>query len=335
MMVAEEAKDVLKIEAQGILSLVERVGPEFEKAVDMIMKSKGRVIITGMGKSGLVGRKISATLSSTGTPSFFLHPAEASHGDLGMVTGNDVVLAISNGGNTAEVNAILPLLKEMGAGVISFTGGVNSPMARASDVVIDVGVEKEACPMGLAPTASTTAALAMGDALAVVLINQHRFGLDDFKKFHPGGSLGERLAGKVRDMMLTGDYIPMIPLGSRVRDAVKEINEKRIGATLIVEDGNKLAGMIVDGDLRRALSRQENILDMMVEELMTPSPKTVDEDMTTAQALGLMELYAITHLAVVDRHNRVTGVLHLHDVLGREEFRLNGSITGSARNGHC
>jgi arabinose-5-phosphate isomerase len=332
-MVVEEARDVLKIEAQGILSLIDRVGPEFEKAVDMIMKAKGRVIITGMGKSGLVGRKISSTLSSTGTPSFFLHPAEASHGDLGMVTSNDIVLAISNGGHTAEVNAILPVLKEMGAGIISFTGGLDSPMAEASDVVIDVGVEKEACPMGLAPTTSTTAALAMGDALAVVMINRHRFGRDDFKKFHPGGSLGERLAGKVRDIMLTDDRMPVVLLGSQVRDAIGEINEKRIGATIVVDEGNKLAGMIVDGDLRRALTRQENILDMMVEDVMTPSPKTVDEEMTTAEALGLMELYAITHLVIVDRHNRVKGVLHLHDVLGREEFRLNGYMKG-ARNGH-
>lgn len=332
-MVVEEARDVLKIEAQGILSLIDRVGPEFETAVDMIMKAKGRVIITGMGKSGLVGRKISSTLSSTGTPSFFLHPAEASHGDLGMVTSNDIVLAISNGGHTAEVNAILPVLKEMGAGIISFTGGLDSPMAEASDVVIDVGVEKEACPMGLAPTTSTTAALAMGDALAVVMINRHRFGRDDFKKFHPGGSLGERLAGNVRDIMLTDDSVPVVLLGSQVRDAIGEINEKRIGATIVVDEGNKLAGMIVDGDLRRALTRQENILDMMVEEVMTPSPKTVDEEMTTAEALGLMELYAITHLVIVDRDNRVKGVLHLHDVLGREEFRLNGYMKG-ARNGH-
>jgi arabinose-5-phosphate isomerase len=332
-MVVEEARDVLKIEAQGILSLIDRVGPEFETAVDMIMKAKGRVIITGMGKSGLVGRKISSTLSSTGTPSFFLHPAEASHGDLGMVTSNDIVLAISNGGHTAEVNAILPVLKEMGAGIISFTGGLDSPMAEASDVVIDVGVEKEACPMGLAPTTSTTAALAMGDALAVVMINRHRFGRDDFKKFHPGGSLGERLAGNVRDIMLTDDSVPVVLLGSQVRDAIGEINEKRIGATIVVDEGNKLAGMIVDGDLRRALTRQENILDMTVEEVMTPSPKTVDEEMTTAEALGLMELYAITHLVIVDRDNRVKGVLHLHDVLGREEFRLNGYMKG-ARNGH-
>ncbi|MBW1853013.1 MAG: SIS domain-containing protein, partial [Deltaproteobacteria bacterium] len=284
-MVVEEARDVLKIEAQGILSLVERVGPEFEKAVEMIMKAKGRVILTGMGKSGLVGRKISATLSSTGTPSFFLHPAEAIHGDLGMVSGNDVVLAISNGGHTPEINTLLPLLREMGARIISFTGGLDSPMAKASDVVIDVGVEREACPMGLAPTSSTTAVMAMGDALAV-------------------------------DIMITDDRIPMVPIDSQVRGALKEINEKKIGATVVVDEGKKLVGMISDGDLRRALIRQENILDLMVEEVMTPSPKTVDEDLTIAEALGLMELYAITHLVIVDMHNRVKGVLHLHDVLG-------------------
>ncbi len=329
-MLVEEAKNVLKIEAQGILSLIERVGSEFEKAVDLIMKAKGRVIITGMGKSGLVGRKISATLSSTGTPSFFLHPAEASHGDLGMVTNKDVILAISNGGHTAEVNAILPLLREMGARIISFTGRLDSLMANLSDVVIDVGVEKEACPMGLVPTSSTTAALAMGDALAVVLIHSHKFGRDDFKKIHPGGNLGERLKGNVRDLMLTDDRIPVISINSTVREAIKEINEKKIGATLVTQKDNKLVGMVVDGDLRRALTRQETILDLNVEEIMTPSPKTVDEDMTTAEALGLMELYAITHLAIVDRHHRVKGVLHLHDVLGREEFRLNGFMKGAS-----
>lgn len=328
----DEAREVLKIEAQGILNLVERVGPEFEEAVDMILTSKGRVILTGMGKSGLVARKISSTLSSTGTPSFFLHPAEASHGDLGMVTGNDIVLAISNGGHTPEINSILPLLKEMGTRIISFTGGLDSPMAKASDVVIDVGVEREACPMGLAPTASTTASLAMGDALAVVLINRHRFGRDDFKKIHPGGSLGERLASKVRDIMLIDDRIPMVPVHSRVRDAINEINNKGLGATVVVDENKKLAGMISDGDLRRALVRQESILDMTAEEIMTPSPKTVDEDLTIAEALGIMELYAITHLVIVDRHNRVKGVLHLHDMLGREEYSVNGAFAGTRGN---
>jgi len=331
-MIVEEARNVLQIEAQGILSLMERVGPNFEKAIDMIMEAKGRVILTGMGKSGLVARKISATLSSTGTPSFFLHPAEASHGDLGMVTSNDIVLAISNGGHTPEVNSILPLLKEMGASIISFTGGLNSPMAKASDVVIDVGVEKEACPMGLAPTASTTATLAMGDALAVVLINRRRFGRDDFKKFHPGGSLGERLASKVRDFMLTDDRVPVVSLESRIRDAIKVINDKRIGATLVVDHDKKLVGMISDGDLRRALLKKENIHDMTVKEIMTPSPKTVEEDVTTAEALGLMELYGITHLVIVDKLNRVKGVLHLHDVLGREEFSVNGAFVSTRGN---
>ncbi|SPD72318.1 Arabinose 5-phosphate isomerase KdsD [uncultured Desulfobacterium sp.] len=326
-MLIEEAKEVLRLEAQGILSLVERVGPEFEKAVNLIMKAKGRVIITGMGKSGLVARKISATFSSTGTPSFFLHPAEASHGDLGMVKGNDIVIAISNGGNTPEVNMILPLLREMGAKIISFTGGLNSPMSKASDIVIDVGVEKEACPMGLAPTTSTTAALAMGDALAVVLINQRRFGRDDFKKFHPGGSLGERLSSKVRDFMLTGERIPFVPVGTVIREAIRVINEKKIGATLVVDPQERLVGMVCDGDLRRALAKHENVNDMRVEELMTGSPKTVDEELTTAEALGLMELYGITHLVVVDRHHRVKGLLHLHDILGREEFRVNGAYS--------
>lgn len=331
-MLVEEARNVLKLEAQGILMLMKRIGPEFEKAVDMIMKAKGRVILTGMGKSGLVARKISSTLSSTGTPSFFLHPAEASHGDLGMVTGNDIVLAISNGGHTPEINTILPLLKEMGASIIAFTGGLDSPMAKASDIVIDVGVEREACPMGLAPTASTTAALAMGDALAVVLINRRRFGKDDFKKFHPGGNLGERLSRKVRDIMLTDDRVPKVFPGSKVRDAINEINNKKIGATLVVEADMKLAGLICDGDLRRALSRQEHILDMPVEEIMTTSPKTVDEELTIAEALGIMELYAITHLVIVDRNNRVNGVLHLHDMLGREEYSVTGAFSNTRRN---
>jgi arabinose-5-phosphate isomerase len=324
-MIIEEAKNVLKTEAEGVLSLVDRVGPEFEKAVEMIMAAKGRVILTGMGKSGLVARKISATLSSTGTPSFFLHPAEAIHGDLGMVTSNEIVIAISYGGRTPEINTLLPILRNMGAKIISFTGNMKSPMANASDIVIDVGVKREACPMGLAPTTSTTAALAMGDALAVVLINRRRFGREDFKKFHPGGSLGDRLAGKVRDFMLTGDRIPMVLLESKVRDAIKEINAKKIGATLVVDADKKMVGLISDGDLRRALLKQEHIFDLKAAEIMTRSPKTVDPDLTTAEALGLMELYAIMHLAVIDIHNHVQGILHLHDILGREEYSVNGA----------
>ncbi|MBW1797518.1 MAG: KpsF/GutQ family sugar-phosphate isomerase [Deltaproteobacteria bacterium] len=325
-MVIEQAKEVLKIEAQSILSLVERIGPEFEKAVDIILEAKGRVILTGMGKSGLIAKKIVATFNSTGTPSLFLHPAEATHGDLGMVTTDNIVLAISHSGQTVEINAILPILKKMGAKIIAFTGGLDSPMAKASDVVIDVGVEREACPMGMAPTASTTAALAMGDALAVVLINRRRFNQDDFRKFHPGGSLGERLAIRVSQVMLTDDHIPQIQLGSQVRQAIEEINAKKIGATLIVDKDQKLTGIITDGDLRRALVTETNIHEMRVEDIMSPSPMTIDEDQTAAEALGLMEFNAITHLVIVDRFNCVKGLVHLHDLLGREEFRANGGI---------
>lgn len=330
-MVIEQAKEVLKIEAQSILSLIDRLGPEFERAIEIIMNAKGRVILTGMGKSGLIGRKIAATLNSTGTPALFLHSAEAIHGDLGMVTHDDIIIAISNSGLTTEINAILPILKNMGAKIIAFTGGLDSPMATLCDVLIDVGVEREACPMGLAPTASTTATLAMGDALAVALISRRRFNKEDFKKFHPGGNLGERLGIKVKDVMLTDDHIPIVSLGTKVQKAIEEINANKIGATLVVDKEQKLAGIVSDGDLRRALLKKKNIHKMKVEEVMSPSPKTVDENQTAADALGIMELYGITHLAIVDRDKRVKGVVHLHDLLGREDFRLNGISNSASR----
>jgi arabinose-5-phosphate isomerase len=330
-MVIEQAKEVLKIEAQGITDLIERIGPEFEKAVQMILEAKGRVILTGMGKSGLVGRKISATLNSTGTPSLFLHPAEAIHGDLGMVTRDDIVLAISNTGQTAEINNIVPMIKNMGAKIIAFTGRLDSPMALESDVVIDVGVEREACPMGLAPTASTTAALAMGDALAVALIRSRRFDKKDFKRFHPGGGLGERLAVKVKEVMLTDDHLPISVFGSQVEQAIKEIESKGVGATIVVDSDNRLAGIITDGDLRRALARKGNIQQARVEMVMSVSPRTINEDQSAAEALGVMELYGITHLIILDREKRVKGLVHLHDLLGREEFRLNGGLPRSTR----
>ena len=333
-MIIEQVKEVLKIEAQGILDLLDRIGPEFEEAVQMILKAEGRVILTGMGKSGLVGRKISSTLNSTGTPSLFLHPAEAIHGDLGMVTQNDIILAISNSGQTPELNNIFSILKRMGAKIITFTGRLDSPMAMESDVVIDVGVEREACPMGLAPTASTTAALAMGDALAVALINCRRFSKKDFKRFHPGGNLGERLSTRVKEVMLTDDHIPMVGLGSKVGHALKEIDSKKIGATLVVDEDDRLAGIITDGDLRRALIRGGNIQGLKVEEIMSTSPRNIDENQTAAEALWIMELYQITHLIIVDRQKKVKGIVHLHDLLGREEFRLNGGFKLSARADH-
>jgi arabinose-5-phosphate isomerase len=248
-----------------------------------------------------------------------------------MVTPDNIVIAISHSGQTSEINAILPILKKMGAKIIAFTGDLDSPMAKASDVVIDVGVEREACPMGMAPTASTTAALAMGDALAVALINRRRFNRDDFRKFHPGGSLGERLAIRVSQVMLTEDHIPKVLLGSQVRQAIEEINAKKIGATLVVDKDQKLTGIITDGDLRRALTTETNIHETRVEDIMSPSPMTIDEDQTAAEALSLMEFNAITHLVIVDRSNCVKGLVHLHDLLGREEFRVNGGIDRTQR----
>lgn len=325
-MIIEQAKDVLRIEAEGIMDLVDRIGPEFEKAVLMIFKAKGRVILTGMGKSGIICRKISATLNSTGTPSLFMHPAEAIHGDLGMVAKDDIVLAISNSGQTLEINNLLPILKKMGSKIIAFTGDHDSSMARESDIVIDVCVEKEACPMDIVPTASTTAVLAMGDALAVVLINLRRFNKKDFKRFHPGGSLGERLSIKVKEAMITDDYIPMVTLGSQVIDAIKEMDSKKIGATIIVDNDKRLAGILTDGDLRRALILHDSIHSLKVEEIMSDSPRTIDEDMLAAEALGIMELYEITHLIILDKQKRVNGVIHLHDLLGRKDFKLNGGF---------
>ena len=320
-MVIKQAKEVLKIEARSILALMERIGPEFERAVDTILKARGRVILTGMGKSGLVGKKISATFNSTGTSSLFLHPAEAIHGDLGMATPDDVILAISNSGQTSEINRILPILRDMGAKIILFTGNLESPMAHNSDVIIDVGVEREACPLGLAPTASTTAALAMGDALAVALLKSRRFSRDDFRRFHPGGKLGERLSIPIKEIMLTNEHIPSVYLGSKVHQAIVEMDKKKIGATLVMGKDQRLVGIISDGDLRRALIREKSIHELSVEEIMSPSPRTVDEDQTAGQALGLMELCSITHLVIVDGHKRVKGIVHLHDLLGREGFR--------------
>jgi arabinose-5-phosphate isomerase len=247
-----------------------------------------------------------------------------------MVTSRDIVLALSNSGETSEIKTILPLLKQIGARIIAFTGRVGSTMGQLSDIVIDVGVEREACPMGLAPTASTTAALAMGDALAVALINRRRFNRQDFKRFHPGGSLGERLTIKVREVMLTGDYIPTVSIKSSVREAIEEMNAKRIGATLVVDDAQHVRGIITDGDLRRALLHHSSIQDMKVDGLMSPSPRTIDQEQTAAEALAMMEMHGITHLVITDRQNRLNGIVHLHDLLGREEFRINGGLHPSA-----
>ena len=321
----KQAREVLQIEAQGILDLIERIGPEFEQAVEMILNSKGRVILTGIGKSGMVGRKITATLNSTGTPSLFLHPTEAVHGDLGVVTADDIVVAISNSGYTKELTTILPALKSLGTKVIVFSGDPESPLAKESHLFIDVGVEREACPLGLAPTTSTTAALAMGDALAVVLINRRQFNRRDFKRFHPGGSLGGRLSLKIKDVMLTRDQIPLVLKDQTVEETIAEIDRKKLGVSLVVDDGLILLGIVTDGDIRRSLLKLRNIMGLRVEKIMSTSPKTIDEEKKVAEAVDLMEHNAITVLPIVDRVKRVKGIVHLHGLLGGKEFRLNGS----------
>jgi len=321
----QQAREVLQIEAQGVLDLIERIGPEFEQAVEMILNSKGRVIFTGIGKSGLVGRKIMATLNSTGTPSLFLHPVEAVHGDLGMVTADDIVIAISNSGYTKELINILPILKNLGIKVIAFCGDPESPLAKESHLFIDVGVEREACPLGLAPTTSTTAVLAMGDALAVVLINRKQFNTRDFKRFHPGGSLGDRLSIKIKEVMFTGDRIPLVAIDQTVRETIFEIDKKKLGASLVADDDLILLGIVTDGDIRRALLNWKDIMGLKVEKIMSRSPKMIDEEKKVSEAVTLMEHNAISVLPVVDKLKRVKGIVHLHELLGGKEFRLNGS----------
>lgn len=318
--VIQKAREVLKIEAQGILGLIERIGPEFEHAVDMILRTKGRVVVTGIGKSGIVGKKITATLNSTGSPSFFLHPSEAVHGDLGGVTAEDTVIAISNSGHTKELSDIMPMLKGIGVKIIAFTGDLESPLAKQSHISINVGVEREACPLGLAPTTSTTAALAMGDALAVVLIERREFSRKDFKRFHPGGSLGERLSVNISDIMLTSDQIPSVSVEQTAQDVIAEIDRKNLGASLVVDDTLILVGIITDGDIRRALLKWQDIMKLKAGQIMTRSPKMINEDKKAGEAVALMEKNGITVLPVVDKMKSVKGIIHLHGLLGGEKY---------------
>jgi len=324
-MIIKEAIKVLKIEAEGILGLVDRIDDNFPKMVELICRSKGRLIISGIGKSGLVGRKIVATLNSTGTRSLFLHPAEAMHGDLGMVDSNDIFLALSNSGETDELNSLIPSIRKIGCTTIVFTGDKTSTLAKQSDIIIDVGVEREACPMGLAPTASSTALLAMGDALAVALLNKKHFKSSDFKKIHPGGILGQRLSSDVQDIMLTGTSIPQVPEGSTLEDAVIEINRLELGVTLIIRSDKTLVGIITDGDLRRLIADKKSIVDLTVEDVMTKNPRTVTPNSPAYDALNMMEKHQITVLPITNNKGKVQGILHLHDILGKGEFKFNGT----------
>ena len=316
------ARRVLKIEAEGLLRLSRRTGRVFDAAVKLVLKSTGRVVVTGMGKSGLVGQKIAATLSSTGTPAFFLSPAEALHGDMGAVAKGDVVLAISNSGETDELKALLPHLKRHGCKIILFTGNPGSSLAGLGDVVLDAGVTKEACPLNLSPTASATAALALGDALAIALLEANGFTEKDFALVHPGGELGRRLQLSVSEIMRRGKAVPKVSLAAPFRDIVREINAKRMGCTCVVDGKGKLSGIIVDGDLRRALLKNSDIRRWNAANLRTPRPTVVPAETTLAQALQEMEEKAIYQLIVVDPKGRPAGMLHLHDLLGRGRVKI-------------
>lgn len=323
-MIIKEAIEVLKIEAEGILGLTERIDDNFSKMVELIFNSSGRVIVGGIGKSGIVGRKIVATLNSTGTRSIFLHPVEAMHGDLGMVCQDDIFIALSYSGETDELNILLSSICKIGCKVIAFTGNIHSTLAKHSDIVINVGVEKEACPLGLAPTASTTAMLAMGDALAVVLINKKHFKPSDFKKIHPGGILGRRLSSKVKDIMLTGEAVPKVFAGTSMEIAIDEINRLELGTTLVITKDKILTGIITDGDIRRIIAKKKNIFELTVEDVMTKNPRTVSPDSPAYDALNIMEQYQITILPITNSIGKIEGILHLHDILGKGDFKFNG-----------
>jgi arabinose-5-phosphate isomerase len=316
----QQAKECLIIEAEAIRSLIPRLDENFAAAVDKIINCKGRIVVTGMGKSGLIGKKIAATLSSTGTPSFFLHPAEGIHGDLGMITSDDIVLAISNSGETSEVLSILPSVRRIGASVIVLCGQEKSTLGQNADIYLDASVTKEACPLGLAPTASTTATLALGDALAVALLSMRKFTEEDFALFHPGGSLGKKLLLTVEDVMRTGADIPMITADKTVKEALFVITDKGLGATLVVADleNAKIIGLVTDGDIRRSLEHGHEFLDKPVSELMTKKPRTITKDKLAAHALYTMEKNKprpITLLPVIGKDSQAIGIIHLTDLL--------------------
>ena len=310
-----EIKRVLKIEAEAISAVEGRIDDTFKKAVEIISKCRGKVIVIGIGKSGLIGNKISATFSSTGTPSMFLHPVEAVHGDIGIIMKDDCALVLSQSGETEEILEMLPPLKSVGVPVISITGKKDSTLAKKSDCVLDSSVKEEACPMGLAPTASTAVQLAIGDALAVSLLKLKDFKKEDFAKLHPGGALGKKLVLKVKDLMHTGEEVPVVRTSAVLKDGLFEITDKRFGCTSVVDSDGKLAGIFTDGDLRRLLEKSENPFTKKMEEIMIKNPKTVSGEDLVINALNKMENSAITALVIVDNEGRPEGIIHLHDIV--------------------
>ena len=311
----EAGRRVLEIEARAVHELADRLDANFVRAAEIVFGCKGRVVVSGIGKSGHIARKIASTLASTGTPAFFVHPAEASHGDLGMVTRDDVMIALSNSGESGELLVIVPMIKRMGGKLIAMTGNPNSSLAREADVHLDAHVAEEACSLGLAPTASTTAALALGDALAVTLLEARGFGKEDFARSHPGGSLGRRLLTHVHDVMRTGDAIPSVTETASFAEAILEVSRKGMGMTAVTRDAKRVVGIFTDGDLRRALEKGGDLRTMGLSKLMTPNPRCVRPERLAAEAAELMEQYKISQLLVLDANQDLVGALNTHDLM--------------------
>ena len=305
----------ISMELEAVQKLTDRIDASFARACQVMLSCNGRIIVVGMGKSGHIGHKIAATLASTGTPSFFVHPGEASHGDMGMITSEDVVLALSNSGETSEIMTLLPLLKRMGTALVSMTGNPDSSLAKAADAHINTGVDKEACPLDLAPTSSTTTTLVMGDSLAIALLEARGFTAEDFAFSHPGGSLGKRLLLKVKDIMHSGKRIPAVPAGTKLSDALLEVTHKGLGMTAITNNDRKVMGIFTDGDLRRALDRGVNLRETLIDEVMTIHCKTISPDILAAEALKIMDDRKINALICVDADNQPVGAINMHDLL--------------------
>jgi arabinose-5-phosphate isomerase len=308
------ARQVLRIEADAVAALAPRLGEDFLRAVALILESRGRVVVSGIGKSGHVGRKIASTLASTGTPAFFMHPAEASHGDIGMVTHEDIFIALSNSGESAELITIIPVIKRQGARLIAITGEPASSLAREADVHLDAHVEQEACPLGLAPTASTTAAIALGDALAVALLDARGFSAEDFARSHPGGALGRRLLTHVKDVMRSGEDVPFVSDDASFSEALIEMSRKRMGMTAVVDAGQRVVGVFTDGDLRRSLEHISDIRNTGIAAYMTRNPRTTTGDKLAVEAVQIMEQYKVNQILVVSADGRLTGALNMHDL---------------------
>lgn len=313
--IVEKGKEVIRIEAEAVAALEDRIDVNFVRAVELILACKGRVVVTGMGKSGTIARKIVATLNSTGTPSLFLHPSDAVHGDLGMVRKEDVVICISKSGDTAELQQLFPIFKRIGVPIVAMIGNLSSKLSQLADIILDVSVKEEACPYDLAPTASTTATLALGDALAMALLDKRDFTAEDFAIYHPGGNLGKRLLLKVGELMVDGEAVPIVHQQVPVRDAILEMTTKRLGATCVVDNDNKLLGIITDGDLRRLLQKTADVNNYTAAMVMTKHPKTITKDVLAALVLQEMEAHNITQLIVVDDNHRPIGMIHIHDLV--------------------